>query len=59
MTEPQWAAKIYPVRIRFDLKQFFLDESLTKKYVEHVLEAQLARAWGVTIEVGEPEYEAA
>jgi len=52
-SEPEWVAKTFPIRLRFDLKLF--NDSLSKDEVLQILKF----GDGVTAEVGEPEYEAA
>lgn len=51
----KWQVKIYPVKLRFDLRQYFTDSGLTKDVVLRLLKF----GDGVTAEVGEPEYEVA
>lgn len=54
MPRTEFVAKIFPVRLRFDLKDF-PDEILTEDKIRRMLEYRL----GVTVKIGEPEYEAA
>ena len=52
----EFVAKIFPVRIRVDLK-IFPDKSLTKEFFREIFGKDTLP--GVTWEIGEPEYEAA
>jgi len=52
--EPEYVAKTFPVRLRFDLK-WFSDTILTETEILKLIH----RSPGMTVEVGDPEYEAA